>query len=140
MAFNHQFLSALDTLLAQHGFTRTMKGSHITITDSAGRLDEGRQSLKFYGREFGLEEGDYGAMFTIGGKRFKLVGLKPSRPKYPLLGEHMGTGTIYKIPRSVVPQIQAARAARPATTASAPVTLSPPSNNAHNPYADIAQF
>lgn len=146
MAMNATFFSALDALCAQHGLTRSISRGNVVITDLAAKSDEGVQSLKFYGRSFGLEESDHGAQFEIGGKRFKLVGLKPSRPKYPLLGECIAgptAGTVYKIPRSVIPQIQAGRATRvttPTPTASAPVTMTPPAPAAHNPYADIASF
>src|SRR5207253_2459791 len=60
-------------------------------------------------RSYGLEPGDLGAIFTSNGRRFKLTGIVPSRPKYPLDGECLSTGKTFKFTRGIVSQIAATR-------------------------------
>jgi hypothetical protein len=113
MAISNLFMTELDALLAQHGLARgALKNGSINIIDPSGSENEGRRSLRYYGHGFGLEEDDYGAEFTSNGQRFKLVGVKTSRPKYPISAECIQTGTRYKMPRSVVPLIQNTRERR----------------------------
>ena len=47
--------------------------------------DPERKEFEAYADMYGLKPGDYGREVTIMGRRFKLLSIKPSRPKYPLL-------------------------------------------------------
>ena len=40
----------------------------------------------------------YGTEITWGGKRYKVVGVKPNSPKYGILAEDMNTGKRFKLP------------------------------------------
>lgn len=64
-----------------------------------------RNALKEFGDMFGVSENDYGKPFFSNGSRYTLIGLKPSRPKYPVIGMS-ARGTRYKFPESVLTQIK----------------------------------
>lgn len=51
---------------------------------------------------FGLKPEHYGAEFTTNGTTYKIVGLKPRSPKYPILAEDVKTGKVFKFHRSAV--------------------------------------
>jgi hypothetical protein len=121
--FNSTFITALDALLAQHGFARTMSRGNIIITDLQSKSDTGKEMLRMYGARFGLTEADHGTIFTFRGTRYKLIGLKPSRPRYPLECEHMGDGRVFKFDTGVVPSIVALRGAQPQAPAVPPMQL-----------------
>lgn len=138
---NTQFLTELDILLAQHGMQRKNEGFKITIIDPAGA----KRDFGLDVRWLGLEQDDYGAIVTVQNRRFKIVGAKSSRPKYPINGECLRTGKVYKLPRSVIPQIIAERQQTPAPTPTsmAPTnhyTSSPSSTQTSDAYADAAIF
>jgi hypothetical protein len=115
------FIRELDALLARHNQTgnivRQIKGNSMILTDLGAKSDTGRQMLRTYGHRFGLSEQDHGTIFTFRGTRYKLIGLKPSRPKYPLECEHMGDGRTFKFDTGVVPMIVAQRGRQPAAPA-----------------------
>ncbi|MBU6428541.1 MAG: hypothetical protein KGR26_06010 [Cyanobacteria bacterium REEB65] len=145
--FTPAFISALDTICAQHGIARSQdtKG-RLILVDTKGQDDEGKATFRLFGSRYGLDENDFGALIVYRGTRYKLVGLKTSRPKYPLEMEHQGDGRRFKFAASaeIVKLIKAAQPA-PATPApaQAPAVAAsppPPSAPAYNPYADLAQF
>ena len=51
---------------------------------------------------FGLEADDFGAVISIHGEEFEIVGIKPNSPKNRYLGKKIGTNTVYKLPASLV--------------------------------------
>lgn len=128
--FSPTFFASLDALCAQHGVARSLNGNKITLVDVNGVEDAGKQALRLAGHYYGLSEADYGAVFTSQGRRFKLIGVKPSRPKYPLQCESLGDGRVFKFGTHVVPMIVAQRATQPApaavATAKPNMVLNPP--------------
>jgi len=64
-----------------------------------------KKDLAAYGSMFGISEKDYGKAFMSNGSRYTLVGLKPSRPKYPVIGMS-ARGTRYKFQEAVLTQIK----------------------------------
>jgi len=48
---------------------------------------------------FSLSAGDYGKVIPSmgGGRDYKLVAIEPKRPRYPFVGEEVGTGRRYKL-------------------------------------------
>lgn len=142
--FNTAFLTELDQLLAKHSVARTIQRGKIVLTDTGTVESEGRTMLRIYGHMYGLTEHDYGTVFSFKGTRYKLVGLKPNRPKYPLDCEHMGDGRVFKFHKEVVPQIVALRGAAPATPPAPPAPRSsitlPGLTKPTNQFADLAQF
>lgn len=133
---NQQFLNELDALLARHNLSRSIKNGALTIADGNAAANQ----LAIEGRWLGLEARDYGAVFVSHGKRFKLTGVKTSRPKYPISAECLATGRSFKFPRDTVALIHAQRGTAPAQ---APAPTPPPTLPAsapHNPYANAGIF
>lgn len=64
-----------------------------------------KNALRDYGSMFGVSEKDYGKTFISNGSRYTLIGLKPSRPKYPVIGMSE-RGARYKFPEGVLAQIK----------------------------------
>ena len=46
-------------------------------------------------RLFGLEPSDYNRTFWVEGHQYRLVGVKPSRPKFPMEVVRVGNGKTY---------------------------------------------
>jgi len=64
---------------------------------------------------FGLTPGHYGAEFQFNGNDYKLVGLNPAWPEYPVIAERKDTGRRFKLPRvalEALPQGGAEKEAR----------------------------
>jgi hypothetical protein len=71
------------------------------------RQIEGLKNLKNYGSLYNVSEKDFGKKFTNwDGQTFKFVGLMPSRPKYPVLGENVRTGKLFKFTESVLTKLE----------------------------------
>jgi len=51
---------------------------------------------------FGLSEDDLGKEFTHRGNRYRVVGMKPRSPKYPIIAERIGDGARFKFPSGVL--------------------------------------
>lgn len=64
------------------------------------------QELKKYGGMFGVDESHLGKTFTSNGETFKFAGVKPSRPKYPVVGTSVRTGKSFKFREGVLTQIR----------------------------------
>lgn len=47
---------------------------------------------------FGLAPSDYGAVFRAGGEAFRVTGINPNRPKYPISAERVADGRPCKFP------------------------------------------
>jgi hypothetical protein len=129
-------MTAIVALAAQHGLTaEPQPDGTLKIVNADAKAEEAKRVLAIYGRHYGLEADDYGATFISQGRRFKLTGVKPSRPSYPISAECLSTGKGFKFPRSVVAQIAAQRTARPAPAPSGGLT-----GRAFTPPAGMPQF
>lgn len=53
---------------------------------------------------FDLPKDAYGKEFTFGGRKYTLVGLKPNRPKFPILAARDGSN--YKLPERSIASLQ----------------------------------
>ena len=63
-------------------------------------------NVKKYGFQFGVKENDLNKLFPYDGKLYKFVGLMPSRPKYPVVGEDVKTGKKFKFAETVLEKIK----------------------------------
>jgi hypothetical protein len=68
-----------------------------------------KEDFETYCYMFDLKPSDYGKPFRANGRSFLLVGIKPNRPKYPIIGEDSG-GKRFKFQERVVAQMVAATA------------------------------
>lgn len=84
----------------------------LATSDLTAQIAAAKRDLGTYGRSFGLESDDYGAVVRIGSKSYKLVGIKPSRPKFPLEIECIITGKVFKGTAGLANQAIAARKAQ----------------------------
>ena len=66
----------------------------------------GRSSLDLEGVFFGLTADDYGRTWkSWDGHTYKLVGIKSSRPKYPVSGVHVKTGKGFKFEENIIKKL-----------------------------------
>lgn len=136
---NGNFMTALNALCAQHGISCATSGNRLVLTDT----NEAERTFGVYARRYGLEASDYGAIVTINGKRYKVVGIAPNRPKNCFNIECVSTGKGYLGSRGLVHQIIAYRGTKPVTqqTSQAPTASPTPSTQpADNAYAAFGQF
>lgn len=85
--------------------------------DRQAILDNEKRDFGILCSHVGLKPGDYGLEFNYANTRFRLTAVKPSRPKYPLLGYDIRKGKTFKLPTSAIPAIENARAERDAKAA-----------------------
>ena len=55
-----------------------------------------------YARRFGLEPDDYGKLFKTYTGVFRVSGIKPRSRKYPVLGERVADGRVFKFQKQAV--------------------------------------
>ena len=67
-----------------------------------------RRNFAISCRGYGLEPHHYGTEFSYGGDRFRLTGIKSSRPKYPISGVCLRTKRTFKLPTATVSHIKTA--------------------------------
>lgn len=83
----------------------------IQSTDEASwQTSDDAKAFQHYAALWDLTKEDLGAVFFAQGKRFKLIGAKPTRPKYPFVVQD-DAGKIWKGPATWNHQIVSARAA-----------------------------
>lgn len=73
----------------------TLKVVFNVIRDGKVVLPE-ESNFRKYASMFGMKPEDLGQEFISHGHTFKIVGLKPDRPKYPVIGERLSDGRKYK--------------------------------------------
>ena len=107
---------ALNTLGKEFGLifemdtTRTRANKDSMAVTLEVKLDtpqgqKSRQQIEFEANcgRFGLTPADYRKVITTQRRSYYLVGFNLQAVKYPFQGEHIVTGTIYKLPPSALP-------------------------------------
>ncbi len=105
-----EMLKACETVAARHGlvveprditgvdlrwgFDATFRVS-IPLPDGTA-LDPERLRFEALAEAFGLSPADYGREFTTGRERFRISGIEPRRPKYPVSAERIPDGQGFK--------------------------------------------
>lgn len=80
----------------------------VTSTNSAGLSMaemKMKKELEDYGRLYGLTGKEYGKTFFSNGRTYKVVGLKTSHPKFPIIGQDVKTGKQFKFTEAVVSKL-----------------------------------
>ena len=67
----------------------------ITCKEGASKDDINEQEFKKYCRMYGLDPDDYDRRFTFQGKDYIVVGIRPSKRKYPICCQEVNSGTTY---------------------------------------------
>ena len=105
-----EMLKACETVAARHGlvveprdinggdlrwgFDATFRVS-IPLPDSSA-LDPERLRFEALAEAFGLSPSDYGRQFSTGREQFRIAGIDPRRPKYPVSAERVPDGQGFK--------------------------------------------
>ena len=100
-------MAALQPVAEKHGMEIVKAGGNISPTVFLAKFEvcevsndgvaQTRERTDFaeHANSFGLKPGDLGRTFISNGIRYTIVGLKPGRSKYPIIGE-TATGKRYK--------------------------------------------
>lgn len=81
----------------------------VTSTNASGlSLSETKmkKALEDFGSLYGVTGKEYGKTFFSNGRTYKLVGLKPSHPKFPFIGQDVNTGKQFKFTEAIVPKLK----------------------------------
>ena len=79
-------------------FTNTTAKTRLTITVDG--VDVDRQEFNRHCIRFGLVPTDYGRAFKYLADDFKLVGIKPTSRRYPLVAQRLRDAKRFKLPAS----------------------------------------
>lgn len=80
----------LSDINLRHGFDI---GFRVGIPMADGSLHSTEKAVF---EEFGLNASDYGRIFKTNGEAFRITGINPHRPKYPISAERLADGRGYK--------------------------------------------
>lgn len=105
-------LAALKKVAKAHGLTVTGGGGSFSDTDATLRFkftapnaptrdEKIAENFKNGATLFGLKPEHFGAEFFVKGTVYKIVGLAPNRPKFPIIAERVKDGKKFKFPVSV---------------------------------------
>ncbi|WP_246018296.1 hypothetical protein [Pelagibacterium montanilacus] len=72
-------------------------GARVSIALPDGStMDPDRMMFEALAEEFGLSPDDFGREFSTGRDRFRVAGIDPRRPKYPISANRIPDGKGYK--------------------------------------------
>jgi hypothetical protein len=100
---------ALKAVAEKHGLTVRYAGGKYDPTAGTftpkvefANADSGQKKFEQFARGFGFTPEDYDAEFTTTNGTYRLVGLNPRAPKYPVLARNVRDGKTYKMPERIV--------------------------------------
>lgn len=70
----------------------------VELDTNGNQMDSRAKDFIKYAATFGLSESDFLAEFRSNGVLYRVTGLKPRAPKYPVVAEDVRTGKSYKFP------------------------------------------
>ena len=94
----------METLEKQYGFVIELGRITYTATSFTGKLevhegeskdDVNEQDFKRYCYQYGLQPTDYDRRFEFQGNHYIVVGIRPSKRKYPICCQCVENGTTY---------------------------------------------
>ena len=84
----------------RHAFSFNLR---VGIPDADGTLFEpGKALFGAMAETYGLSPDDLGRTFTVRGETFRITGLSPNRPKYPIDVERLPDRRGFKFPADIV--------------------------------------
>lgn len=83
------------------------KDMTIKLNVALESYDAGKEQFERSCYRYGLKPEHYGAEFTSNGKTFRLTGLNPRRPKYPISAVRVGDDKPFKFTKHVLTQVLA---------------------------------
>lgn len=102
--FRQDFKDAMEALEQKYGFVIELGRITYTATSFTGKLEvnEGEskdevneKEFKQYCHWFGLDEQDYDRRFSFDGKDYIVIGIRPSKRKYPIACQCVQDGKTY---------------------------------------------
>ena len=102
--FREDFKQAMQALEQKYGLVIDLNTIHYTATEFNAKLvakegesrdDVNEADFKRYCRQYGLEPTDYDRRFTFQGKDYIVVGVRPSKRKYPICCQSVEDGRTY---------------------------------------------
>ena len=102
--FREDFKKAMEDLESKYGFVVELGRITYTATSFTGKLevhegeskdDVNEQEFKKHCHMYGLSYDDYDRRFTFQGKNYIVVGIRPSKRKYPICCQCVEDGTTY---------------------------------------------
>lgn len=102
--FRQDFKKSMEALEKRYGFVIELGRITYTATSFTGKLevhegeskdDVNEQEFKKYCHMYGLDESDYDRRFTYQGRDYIVVGIRPSKRKYPIACQEVSSGTTY---------------------------------------------
>ena len=102
--FRQDFEKAMETLEKQYGFIIDLGNITYSATSFYGKLevhegdsrdDLNEQGFKAHCKTYGLDPDDYDRRFTYGGKDYIIIGIRPSKRKYPISCQQVQDGKSY---------------------------------------------
>ena len=110
-----EVIAALKEVGDKFGITFSTKGGEIggtggmiklgvDIKDTAGAASRAKTMWDAYAPRLGLDKDDFGAIFVTAQGSYKITGVNPSAPKYPIEAQRVGDRKPYKFPVWTVKQ------------------------------------
>ena len=100
--------TAIAAAVAPFGLTVKVEGGSYEasifrpkISLIAAGSNPDREDFELYASMFGLTADDYGAEFKNARATYRLIGIKPNRPKYPFIAERVSDGHRFKFPEGI---------------------------------------
>ena len=112
--FRQDFKKAMEALEKQYGFIIDLGNITYSATSFYGKLevregdsrdDLNEQEFKKYCKSYGLDPEDYDRRFTYDGKDYIIIGIRPSKRKYPISCQQVQDGTTYNFTADTVRRI-----------------------------------
>ena len=112
--FRQDFEKAMEALEKQYGFIIDLGSITYSATSFYGKLevhegdsrdDLNEQEFKKYCKSYGLDPEDYDRRFTYGGKDYIIIGIRPSKRKYPISCQQVQDGTTYNFTADTVRRV-----------------------------------
>jgi hypothetical protein len=116
-ALEQEIIEALAPLAEKHGLTVDSAGGSFDDHKFSARVcfkpvendeeREAREKREFakYANLFGLTADHYGKQFTNQGRKYRLVGIEPQRPKFPFVAER-DDGVRFKFKEGVARKVK----------------------------------
>jgi len=96
----------VDISMGRISYSTTSFSSKMEVvrsqSEDGSKIDIAFEKFKEHATYMGLKDSDYGRVFTSGRKKYRITGIKPRSPKYPIIAEDVKSGTSYKFPIGVI--------------------------------------
>lgn len=94
-----------------HGTNKGMVKVEVVVRDNGSGISGVQADFNRTCHWFGLKPSDYGRQFSVDGTIYKITGVNPNAPKYPIMAERLYDGRSFKFTESGVKNKLAAAAA-----------------------------